>query len=114
MTHNYKRCNHPDHEGPRYLPVTYFHKQGRRKGKQAYSTKCKDCKNRIMRDLYHQGKKGDWERDKKRAYSRARSKALSRLAKVCPELYGQLLDEELAKETEHDFSSRGTIYPKRY
>jgi len=110
----HKRCNDPNHEGPRYLPISHFHKQGRRNNKQAYSSKCKDCKNRAMRHLYRQGNKRQWEVEKKRAYSRARSKALSRLAKLTPELYGQLLDEELSKETDHDFSTRGLINQKRY
>ncbi len=109
----YKRCNDPDHEGDRYLPVTEFHKQGKRNNKQSYSSKCKVCKNRYSRYLYSIDKKGSWPPDKKRAYSRARSRALSKLAKLTPELYGQVLEEELLKEP-HDFSSRGKTYPKRY
>ena len=109
-----KRCNDPDHKGPRYLPVDQFHKQGIRYGQQQYASKCKVCKNKVSRRRYYENnEKRDWDSEKKRAYSRARSRALSRLAKMTPELYGQLLMEELDRE-EIDFSKRGHIYRRMY
>ena len=91
-----RRCNHPDHEGKRYLPVSKFHKQGRKGGRQRYRGVCKDCANRDYRKLYHEGKRQDWRH--KQAYIRARSRALTRLSKLVPELYDMCLREELAKE----------------
>lgn len=110
-----KRCNDPEHVGPRYLPVDKFHKQGRRNGKQQYNSKCKDCKNRYYRQKYAEDKRGQvWPDAKKKAYSRARSRALTKLARVFPDVYATLLQEELDREEEFDFSERGLVRNKLY
>ena len=91
-----RRCNHPDHKGPRYLPVERFHKQGKRNGRQMYRAICKDCANAQYREQYHKGERQEWKH--KASYIRARSRALTRLSKLVPELYEMCLKEELAKE----------------
>lgn len=95
-----KRCIDEEHEGPRYLPVTEFHKQGKRRGKQNYNSRCKHCKNKKYREQYEEGKRrsAQTEIGKRKAYSRARSRALTRLSYMVPELYATVLSEELAKE----------------
>jgi chromosome condensin MukBEF MukE localization factor len=94
-----RNCTDEEHEGPRYLTVDKFHKKGVRNGRQFYDEKCKKCRNRRLRKLYAEEKRsGGWDPDKKRAYSRARSRALTRLAKLVPELYDHVLQEELSKE----------------
>ncbi|MCA1806357.1 MAG: hypothetical protein LC687_00550 [Actinobacteria bacterium] len=110
-----RRCNAPDHIGPRYLPVEEFHKQGKRGGKQQYNPRCKACKNRQYRELYAENKREQaWPDDKKRAYSRARSRALTKLARSVPELYATILQEELDREKSFDFSGRGLVNRKLY
>lgn len=110
-----RRCNDEQHIGPRYLPVSEFHKMGFKNGRQRYNTRCKDCVNRISREKYAEGKRANrWPPEKKRAYSRARSRALTKLAKLVPELYGNVLEEELAKETDYNFSDRGQWQRKLY
>lgn len=94
-----RRCNGENHEGPRYLPAKNFHKQGVRNGRQYYSSLCKTCKNAKLREQYHEGVRGRGkDPERKKAYLRARSKALTRLTKLVPELYERVLNEELAKE----------------
>lgn len=110
-----KRCNSPEHEGARYLPITEFHKQGIRYGKQQYSNYCKECKNRHYRKLYAENKRDQaWPDEKKRAYSRARSRALTKLSRAVPELYATLLQEELDREEGFNFSERGRVRNKLY
>jgi hypothetical protein len=101
MTPSHRKCNHPEHEGPSYLPVEAFHRKGYRKGRQQYSTRCKVCVNRDYRKEYWEtGKtRNDWKY--KKAYIRARSKALTRLSKLVPELYEKCLHEELMKEPDY-------------
>lgn len=96
-----KRCIDEAHEGPRYLPVTEFHKQGKRRGKQSYNSRCKACKNRQYRQQYAQKNDGystEQEIKKRKAYSRARSRAMTRLSYMVPELYATILSEELERE----------------
>lgn len=93
-----KRCNHPNHEGPRYLPVASFHKQGRRHGKQQYRSTCKVCANREYRAKYAEGKRKNGWQDERQAYSRARSRAVTRLLHMYPGIYEILINEELQKE----------------
>jgi hypothetical protein len=101
MTTGYKdgarRCNHPDHVGKRYLPITEFHKQGIKHGKQYYKTHCKECCNKQYRRMYAEKKRNNnWTGRK--PYIRARSRALTRLSKLVPELYMKVLKEELVEE----------------
>lgn len=99
MIKTHRRCNHSEHEGERYLPVEKFHKAGRRNGHINYNTYCKECVNRDNRIKYHQGNRsGGWEKEKKKAYLRARSRAATRITKLYPELYEKILAEELMKE----------------
>ena len=93
-----KRCGHPDHVGKRYLTIDNFHKQGRKGGRQRYKGICKVCANKQYRKDYHEGRRNDWKH--KQAYIRARSRAMTRLSKLVPELYDMCLREELAKEPE--------------
>lgn len=94
-----RNCTDPDHEGSKFLPVSSFHKKGRRNGRQLYDEKCKKCRNKRLREEYSVNKRsGGWDPEKKRAYSRARSRALTRLSKAVPEAYEFLLLEELRKE----------------
>jgi hypothetical protein len=103
---DHRRCINPEHEGPRYLPLTEFHKKGRRRGKQNYEHHCKTCTNRRLRAEYAvTGASGGWSPEKKRAYLRARSRAFTRLSKLVPELYQMALTEELSKEAE--FQTKG-------
>lgn len=101
MKQQKRRCNHPDHEGPRFLPVEEFHRAGYRKGRLNYATRCKKCVNRDNRKKYHEGKRsGGWTIEKKRAYIRARSRAATRITRLYPELYQTIMEEELRKEWE--------------
>ncbi|MCA1806853.1 MAG: hypothetical protein LC687_03170 [Actinobacteria bacterium] len=101
-------CTDERHEGPKYLPVSKFHKKGVRMGRQFYDQRCKVCKNRFLREQYKNNERsGGWPPEKKRAYSRARSRALTRLAKLTPELYGRVLDEELSQEPEFSQEKHG-------
>jgi hypothetical protein len=101
MTNQKRRCNGPDHVGPRFLPVEKFHKRGRRNGIQDYDGWCKVCRNAKLREQYAQeGRSGGWNADKKKAYLRARSRTFTRLTKLVPDLYQMVLKEELAKEPE--------------
>lgn len=102
----HRRCIDQDHEGPRYLPLTEFHKKGYRHGKQHHEARCRDCTNRRLRAEYAvTGASGGWNPEKKKAYLRARSRAFTRLSKLVPELYQMVLNEELSKEAE--FQTKG-------
>ena len=98
----HRNCTDDQHEGPRYMPLKNFHKKGRRNGRQFYDEKCKKCRNRILRAQYAEEKRsGGWTPEKKRAYLRARSRANTKIRKLVPELYDQVLKEELEKEPDY-------------
>lgn len=98
----HKKCKAEEHEGERWLPLEQFHKMGRRQGRQQYKGICKDCANARYRKQYHETNGAlprngnNWQY--KNQYIRARSRALTRLSKLVPELYEMCLREELEKE----------------
>lgn len=90
-----KRCK----ECGEWKPLSQFHKQGIKGNKQQYASKCKPCKNAEYREKYHtEGRNGGNEWKYKKQYVRARSRALTRLSNLVPELYEMCLKEELEKE----------------
>lgn len=77
--------------------ATNFYTAGKNKdGSPKYASKCKGCSRDVQRERYHEGKYKNWTH--KQAYIRARSRALTRLSKLVPELYEMCLREELEKE----------------
>lgn len=96
-----RRCNHPDHKGKRYLSIDAFYTAGKRNGRVYYGTYCKVCDKEDSRQKYHAAKAAGNDpnnRESKRKYMRARSKALTRLRKLYPEMFETLMIEELRKQ----------------
>ena len=104
MSPDKRPCKHPEHEGARWLSVTKFHKRGVNKsgpykGYVRYDSHCKTCRNRDHRANYHKREKHDLhDKERRKAYLRARSRTFTRLSDMVPELYERLLIEECEKE----------------
>lgn len=96
-----RRCNHKLHKGERYLPVEEFYTAGWRNGKRQYGSFCKTCDREDSKLKYHAAKaRGEDPNDRanKKKWMRARSRALTRLRRLYPEMFEKLLAEELMKE----------------
>lgn len=96
-----RRCNHEDHEGDRYLAVENFYTAGWRNGKRMYGSFCKKCDKQHSKQKYWAAKNAGNDpndRPEKKKWMRARSRALTRLRRLYPEMFEQLLAEELMKE----------------
>lgn len=75
--------------------ATHYYTAGRYKnGTSRYASACKPCARAVARE---RARKRTHSEEKK-AYLRAHSKALTRLRKLCPELYEMCMKEELEKE----------------
>ena len=84
--------------------INKFHKDGKSaKGYQLYKSICAECVSKIQREKgtnrNRKHTRGEWKH--KNEYSRARTRALTRLSHLVPELYDKLLQEELEKEGVH-------------
>lgn len=83
-----------------FLPYSAFYTAGKSKrGVRRYSHLCKECFKADRRRRYAEGDpKATREWEHKAAHNKAVSRAKTRLARLCPELYDMLLAEEMEKE----------------
>lgn len=86
-----------------------FYTAGTRRGVQQWGSRCKECDKAIKRARWHEGNH-KWQH--KQEYARARSRALTKLKRLVPELYEMCLEEELAKEGV-PYHPRHTPYERR-
>lgn len=82
-----------------WLPLTDFYTAGKRRtkdGRRYRMSRCKAC-HRLAQKA-RGWKSSSMDPEQKKAYMRARSKALTRLRHLCPELYEMCLREALKAE----------------
>lgn len=77
------------------LPVSEFHRNGSYNGKPKYRVDCRHCRRAMGNNNAHQT---EVSKEAKRRYSKCRREALKRLSHMFPELYQQLLAQEMKKD----------------